>query len=370
MVDLRKYKKKKYKQENKYLEQLKKHRRTMFTRISAIIVLVVLIAAAIITYQKNKNYTQIVISQEFPKTASLSANTKGLNGNILHYSKDGAICVDQKGNKIWNQTFEMQNPLIEVCDDKVVLADYNGHVLYIMDSNGVRGEVNTGMPIRDISISSIGVVAVVLNDSTNTWIKLFDTSGNELVKMSTTMKKNGYPIDISLSKNAMLLGVSFLYADSGEIRNRVAFYNFGDVGQNQIDQLVSGFDYIDSIIPQVKFMDQDTCYALGDNRLVFYKGSQIPSHEAEILLSEEIQGVYDNKDYVALVAMNATNTDKYKLSLYNASGKLVTEVTFDMNYSDIILNEDNILIYNDKECKMISFAGVVKYEGEIGRAHV
>lgn len=35
-----------------------------------------------------------------------------LGSNIVSYSADGISCMDQGGNMLWNQTFEMQQPLV------------------------------------------------------------------------------------------------------------------------------------------------------------------------------------------------------------------------------------------------------------------
>ena len=41
--------------------------------------------------------------------------------------------MDIKGNAVWNQTFEMQNPIVDVCQNVVAIGDYNGRVIYVMN---------------------------------------------------------------------------------------------------------------------------------------------------------------------------------------------------------------------------------------------
>ena len=45
------------------------------------------------------------------------------------------------------------------------------------------------------------------------------------------------------------MAVSYLKAEGNGIKTSIAFYNFGDVGQNVVDKVVSGYDYDDMIIP-------------------------------------------------------------------------------------------------------------------------
>ena len=43
-----------------------------------------------------------------------------------------------------------------------------------------------------------GVVAAVLTEEEVTWINFYDTTGGEIAKMGTTVKKSVYPMDIAL----------------------------------------------------------------------------------------------------------------------------------------------------------------------------
>ena len=104
------------------------------------------------------------------------------NGRVLTYSKDGISSIDTKGNVVWNETYQMQNPIVEVNGNAVAIGDYNGHVVYIMDEKGKVGEIDTNLPIRDLCISKTGIVAVVLEDSKVTRLNLYNSKGTELVK--------------------------------------------------------------------------------------------------------------------------------------------------------------------------------------------
>ena len=47
------------------------------------------------------------------------------DGTVLSYSKDGVSCTDKNGKNVWNQTYEMQNPIIRTCQKTVAVGDYN-----------------------------------------------------------------------------------------------------------------------------------------------------------------------------------------------------------------------------------------------------
>ena len=230
-----------------YLEKIKSHKFMIFYRSILLFALVAAAVAVMLIQWKNKIYTQSVTISSIETGKPQNGNLVAFSEYILTYSKDGASCMDGKGNAVWNETFEMQNPMVDICRDVVAIGDYNGRSIYVMNTSGSLGEITTNRPSRNFCVAANGVVAVILDDSGLTYIYLFDKNGKELVRIRTTMKDSGYPFSISLSPNGRLLCVSYLFVDSGELKSSVAFYNFGEVGQNQTDNYVSGYDYLDVI---------------------------------------------------------------------------------------------------------------------------
>ena len=223
--------------------------------------------------------------------------------------------MDVKGNAVWNQTFEMQNPMVDICQNAVAIGDYNGRTIYVMNTAGVMGSITTSKPIRDFCVASNGVVAVVLDDTDTTWIYLYDANGKELIYFRTTMKESGYPINVSISPNGQIVCVSYLFVDSGQMKSSVAFYNFGDVGQNSTNNYVSGYDYLNAIVPLTRFLDNKSVFAVSDDRIMFYAGAQKPMSVAEKLISDDVQSVYYGGEYIGLVFNNTENSNRYKLDV-------------------------------------------------------
>ncbi len=351
-----------------YLEKIKSHKFMIFYRSLLLFILVTAAVALFLIQWKNKIFTDSV-------TVSSIATTKPQNGNlvafseyILTYSKDGASCMDGNGNAVWNETFEMQNPMIDICQNVVAIGDYNGRNIYIMNTSGLLGQITTNRPIRNFCVASNGVVAVVLDDSDLTYIYLYDTKGKELVRIRTTMKDSGYPFSLSLSPNGMLLCVSYLFVDSGELKSSVAFYNFGEVGQNQTDNYVSGYDYLDVVVGYTRFLDEKTLFAVSDDRIMFFEGTQIPVNIGERLFSEDVQKLYYGKKHVGLVFNSTDGNSRYRLDIYNKAGQLCQSIGFDMEYTDIVFAEDQVIIYNESECQVYNMNGVEKYSGYFEKA--
>lgn len=350
-----------------YKEKIRSHKLTVFYRIVLGILLIAAIAAFLIIQWKNKVFSECVVVSSNPVTIVQGASVKNLGGNVLLYSKDGASCIDSKGNAVWNRTYEMQTPIVSICGQVVAIGDYNGRAIYVMDKNGTKGTVNTNLPLRSFCVSENCVVAAVLDDADVTRIYVYNANEDTetpIVESRATMDKSGYPVSISLTPNGKILAISYLYVDSGNMKSSVAFYNFGEVGKNEADNYVSGYDYLDTIIPYVQFMDNDTAFAVSDDRIVFFSGAERPTNIASNLLEEEVQSIYYNENYVGLVFINQSGESAYRLDVYNASGSKVHSQLFDIEYTDIVFNKDQIIIYNDLDCQICSMQGVDKFTGE------
>ena len=365
MSNIREYtKKKEQKNTGTYGQKIRQHRLSIFYRVSLVILLTVTLIILGVVQMKNRVFEGYQVISSVSRESISGTTSLNYNGNILTYSKDGANCSNVKGDVLWNQTYEMQSPMVNIAGNMAAIADYNGSTIYVMSTEKILGEINTNMPIRNISVSASGLVTAVLDEADITWIYLYDSVGNTIAYFKTLMKTNGYPVDVSISDSGALVAVSYLYVDSGTVTSKVAFYNFGQVGQNVVDNLVSGHDYVNHVTPRVQFMDNATSFSLSDDRLVIYQGEQKPIPFKEILLSEEVQSLYYSENYVGLVYINVSGDSKYRIDIYNKEGELVGNKNFDIEYTNIEFTKDKMIIYNDVSCLIQNIGGVENFAGD------
>lgn len=349
--------------QKKMKHKIARHRRLNFYKMLALIAVVAIAGVSLYFYWDSVVYTDYEVKQTYSFQKSSDAYIKKLGDSILVYSKDGMSCIDNKGKTLWNQTYEIQNPIVRTCKNVVAIGDYNGRSIYVASNEKILGTINTATPIRDFCVAANGIVAAVQDDGTVTSIYIYDTSGNNPVYFRTTMSKSGYPLGVDISDDGKQVAVSYLKAEAGEISTNVGFYNFSAVGQNYTDNLVSGYGYQDQIIPVISYMNNDSAFALGDHKLIFYQGSQIPINVADIWINDEIKSVFYDRNYVGLIFADATEGAKYRLDIYNTSGTLVGKIPFDMEYKDVLFDTNSIIIYNDNECKIYNWKQYLKYEG-------
>lgn len=366
MADIKDYLKEKEKREkakDNYRNKIIRHKLTYIYRILLVLVVIIaLLALAFVQYNR-KIFTGYETLVSVPREKTVGSTDVRFQDAVLTYSKDGAHCTDAKGVVTWNQTYEIQDVKIAMCRDVVAVADYNGRSIYVQTVDKQLGQITTTMPIKNIAVSAGGNVTAILEDTDVTWVNTYNAKGEMLYTGRTHMHDSGYPAAISLSPNGDLLAVSYIYVDAGVLKSNVVFYNFGPVGANQSDYLVSTHIYTDHLVPELHFMDDSTAFAVGDNSLMIYKGSQKPDQEAIYFYDKEIQSVFYSEKYIGLIfpSDNAENT--YKMEVYGTDAKKVGDYYFDVDYRQLFFGKDYFVVYNETECLIMTLEGVVKYSG-------
>ena len=343
-----------------------RRKKLIFRSVSILTVIVILSVISYIAW-KGKVYTQALVTSTVNTVDAADVSCISLDGYIFQYSHDGMNCINENGIAVWNQTFEMQSPMVETCGDVVAIADYNGRRIYIANKNSLLGTVETNLPIRSFSVSARGTVAAVLDDSSVTWIYLYDLDGSTIATVRTTMGDSGYPLDIALSPDSKLLGVSFLTVEASRSKTNIAFYNFGSVGQDYTDNLVSVYICDDNIVPDIKFFDNKYFYALGTDRIMFFSGDETPQMTDQIELgTEEILAVHNSKDYVAVISAGGGQEGAYCTQIYDKEGKLCFKEYSDIEYGEIAFTKDLIALYDSKSWLVLGIDGEKKFESDFG----
>ena len=364
MAEINETLKEKYETAQKDFEKkIRRHRRAIFYRIIiGIAIVLAVIASAYYNYQKMV-YTDYDVVRRITYMEASNARYLKFGDNVLRYSQDGASAFNVANDMLWNETFEMQNPLVDICGDYVAIGDYMGTTIYVYNTSGLMGTIDTSTPLKRFCVSGNGNVAVVLEENEVTWIKLYDVNGTNIANDRTTMSKSGYPVCIDISEDGILLAVSYLFVDSGVLSTSVAYYNFGAVGQNEVDNLVSGYNYSGTVVSYVSFINSDTSFALGDNKFSIFKGREKPESIFEKDIDKEILSVFHNDSMIALVYEDEIGEHKFIAEVYDEEGNIVTAQGFDMDYSSISLYRDLLIIYNSEACQIYNTSGLKKFDG-------
>ena len=288
-----------------------------------------------------------------------------MDGKILRYSPDGVSLVNSKMETVWSELYDMQNPVADVCGSKAVIADKDGTTMEMFNKDGRTGSVTTSYSIVKARVSASGLVAVILDGGDETWINFYGSDGSLIAENQTKVDDPGYPLDVAVSGDGVIMMVTYQFVDGGDTTSYVAFYNFGDVGQNEDDRIVSGYTYEGVVIPQIQYLDSTQSIALRDDGFALYKGKQIPKENKIVKVDKEIVSTFFDEDNIGLVFKNGSKDKLYTMEVYSTGGKLKFKKDFNIPYTTIKMSEGNILMYNSSQICVLNSRGVEKYMGTV-----
>lgn len=346
-----------------YQRDMRRHRQKVITVMVGTVAAVILLCLGIYYYNVNRTYDGYEVVEEYERTDGQESQYLQMDDKIIRYSMDGISCYDENYQVIWNQSYEMKKPMVDVCESFLAICDTDGTKFYVLGENGLEGEVETQLPIKRIEVAAQGVVAVLLEDSDINRINYYDLTGTMLAENKSPIEKSGYPMDISLSSDGMKMAVSYMSLESGSVKTRIAFYNFDAVGANEIDHLVSAQEYDGVIVPEIEFVNATTAVAFGNDFFDIFQGSQKPVEMHKEEISQEIRSVFYSEAYVGIV-VSAQGEHPYQLRVYDLKGDKRMEMPFDIEYEQIKFRDDQVYMISGAQCMVYNLQGKLRFQGD------
>lgn len=348
-----------------YEERLKQHRKKVIKKGALVAVTAIAVLTALTFFVEKGSYHNYRILQTSEQEDIVSTKYAEMNGKILRYSPEGAGLVDTKMQTHWSELYDMDNPVASVCDEAAVIADYDGTTMKIFNKNGLTGSVTTSYNIVKAHISESGLVAAILDAGDETWINYYSYDGSLIAENQTRVEDPGFPMDVTVSDDGNVMMIAYQFVDGGDTTSYVAFYNFGDVGQNEDDRIVSGYTYDGVVIPQVECLSGNRYVSFRDDGFTIYEGKQIPKEAATVKVEDEIVSTFYDDSTIGLVFKNGNKEKPYTMKVYSASGKLQFTKEFNIPYTTIKMSGEYIIMYNSSQMCVMNSRGVEKYSGTI-----
>ncbi len=344
-------------------------RKRQYKRIRNLMIIIVILAliviGAIVAYSiYNRNYHGYKVTNTSEIKGETTKGFLGYGNSMLKYGKDGAIAYDKDGKTLWNCAYEMSDPVADICGEYVVIGDRRNKQVRVINGKGNAVSYTTDFNIIKAEVSEHGVTAILMEEGDNNYIKIYNLKGNVLADIKTNVKSkdDGYPLDISLSNDGTKLVISLLVILDGQEFTRIGFYNFGEVGQNATDNIVGGFNSDKGVIAsRVEFVNNETVCVYKNNGFDIYNVKEKPKLVKSITTKSAIKSILYNSKYTGIVT-EANSKSAKKLLLYNLSGKTVLEHDIDLEYKKILLRNDEIILYDERNCFIIRKNGKLKFK--------
>ncbi len=336
------------------------------------IVILLFVAAVAFTALFGKELTQstaytIVWSRNIEGGEAGAVETfkgyESFNGGIIRYSKDGAEYIDEHGNVVWERSYQLSLPVVDVCGSYAVIGDRGGTQIYIFDSAQMTGSVETVLPISLLRVAGSGVVYAVLNDSGAEYITAFREDGSAIdLSVKSVLSGDGYPFDVDVSPDGTQLITSYIGIENGQLCNNVVFRNFSSIGQNEdARRIVGGFkdEFAGHMTGYVHFATDEYSQAFYDGGAVFFTTAVLNSPEIleQLSFEDKVESVVCS-DSMSVVITAGDGSDAVRMMhIYSNKGALLSETELEERYTDICVSGDYVLLRNGSTVELYGKGG-------------
>ena len=348
-------------------EQLRRIQRVRTRRLWArrIFLAGILVIILIVLYflQNSRCYYYSYQNERDTETSSGVAYETFADGYIK-YSSDGVEYQKRFGKAVWNSSVTCRHPYMVTSSSYAVLTDKSSNVLTIFDENGLVNTLQLKYPVLQAGVSDQGIIEVILEGSSSSFIQVYDSEGNIIADMKSSVDETGYPVTAAISPDGSQLAVSYFTIAGMNARTRVAIYDFSRQLQGDSVTLKGGFDYDDLMIPKLSFTRKDILAAFGEDRTFFYNVAGEPEEMRVVEFDEKIESVFEGKNYIGYILDNSEDLaeGQYRLRLFNRKGNEQLNVPVDMNYDSICMIGREIFATRDNECTILNSRGKVLFQ--------
>ena len=323
--------------------------------------LLVVLFFGIWIYGRVNLHTEIEITRSVGETDIAGTHYAMLDNHVIKYSTDGLFVTDTSGKTGWSIAYGIQTPIAACRGSRMALAEQLGKQIIVLNKSGVIGQFQTDLKIRRIALAENGVTGAVLEDGEITRIKLYDTQGQELVEIKTTMDMTGYPVDIALSKDAKRMMVSYLGEQNGQLVSRIVFYDFSSAQDADGDHITAEYSYSREVFPRVFYTDDGVPAAVGDDCILVFSKGRKPEEAVRVDEDREIVSVFYDDESIGMIFHSESTEARYEMEVYNYKGKKMMQTSFAFEYTGVCLENGEIVLYDERDLYIYRTSGKQKF---------
>lgn len=349
-------------------EQIREHRKSILKKALKIVALIVVLIVGIELILALQSFSDYEVRNELDRKSTGNTQYQKFGDCLLEYSNDGISCISGSQDIIWNQAFEMTTPKVEICGDYLVIYDAAGTKLFILTRKGLEKSLEMTAPIQTVCIANQGTIAVLMKENQESQVKLFDKKGNELANGKFYGDKGGFPIDIALSYDGTKLAVDMVDVTKGKVSTTISFYNFGSVGQSEVDNIVGTYTFEGLLVPTIDYISNSRMIGMGTGKVLVFDGAQKPELSREIVIEEEILSFFHNEKYIGIVYDNAGVENSWHIKLMDMRGNTIMENDTSIPYDTIeFLTSGEICVRNLTQCEIFTVHSIRKFSYEFDK---
>ncbi len=283
--------------------------------------------------------------------------------NVLKVASDSAVYINEKNETFWTVSYDMTNPDAVFAGDYAVIFDRNGTDIVLCSSAGNAVRIKTTSPIYRAAAGENGSVAAITDDGTDAMVEYYDSAGNKVSSIKTTMESTGYPFDAALSGDGTILAVAFVTFEDSQMTSRVRFYNFTQKGSEHEDNIISTYAYTGVLMPMIECLDSDTFVGFSTDGVYLYNGKETPSQTKMIESEGNIISAFTGKNYFGFIS-NSEATGENTITLFSSGGRKKGSAVVGIAYTAMSIGDKEVLLYNRNQMEVYGLNGTRRYHDD------
>lgn len=349
----------------------KKRNKTIlfFGLIGAGVLIGIVVIVCFSYYYAHRSFSGYDVVNEQARKDSNGVSYLPFHGDLLKYSRDGIALIDDSGETLWNGGYEMEQPVVDIRGNYVLVADIGAKMFYVYNGEDQGVGIETTLPIGKAKICEDGRAAVLLQDEDSDVISIYDpysTAEQLKVEVPTNVLDDGFPLDFAISPDGNSLVIAYIVVQNGTMENKVCFYNFTEVGQDQ-NTLVGGKSYETKMISHIGFVSDDKAAIFFEDGFALFENMKKPEQVFEKIFEDEIKSADHDDENIVVITGTAGSTDDQKLYLYNLRGKEELAEKISCRYSDFVMSGGEIIFTDAQSCYIIRKNGSEKFSFDFGK---
>ncbi|WP_317854781.1 DUF5711 family protein [Chakrabartyella piscis] len=268
--------------------------------------------------------------------------------SFLLSTKDGVKYYDSIGDQKWSDTFNMENPKTIYEGEYVAVADMNGRGIRVYNQVGLQYTLQLdGAPIQ-FELNTNGYLSVIFKSQDEYYVRVYNQNG-VLLKGRVEAADGTYPMFSDVSDDNKTFCVTYLDTNDIKMKSKVLFFylNPGD-SEAYTDSMFAGIEMEDEVVSKVKYMDNNTLFAISDQQLLCITTAGVESWNMEFSNWVELCD-FSNKSYAVLVLgavlPNAEGVETGTILSMDTKGKEVG--TYQMDGVEYLRASDKGIVVGD-----------------------
>lgn len=342
----------------KKIKHRKTRRRNMWIAVGIAAAAAAALTAIILATRTYSSYQMLSSVEREDESGSGYVSYK--NGYI-RYSKSGMEYINAGGNKEWNVSLNMEQPVYRCKGDKVVFADIKGNQAAVFDETGQLGVIQTGYSVLQADASKTGAFAVLLQDESDSFIKLYDTDGSVIYSVKTAIDGDGTPIDIAINDTGSRLAYSYVKAGSDGIESGIRFYDFDNTKEESKKPAGEIVTTGEGLTGDICFFGNDTVAAVSERHVRFYGFGNEPEQTGEFSVAEDVNTqivkTFNSDDRLGIVMHTEGDQIPDRIMVFNSAGSKTGETDLPESYDKYHFAGDNVVMTSGNRFALMKNSG-------------